>query len=57
MRSPMVMIIIVVVMIVLAGTVLTLLRTTRSGMPSKDVLERAQRRARELESKEKDVDA
>lgn len=53
----MVMIIIVVVMIVLAGTVLTLLRTTRSGMPSKDVLERAQRRARELESKEKDVDA
>jgi len=50
----MVVIIIAVVLIVLAGTILTLLRSTRTGMPSKDVLERAQRRTRELESKEKD---
>jgi hypothetical protein len=47
-------IIIIVVVVVLAGTVLTLLSSTRTGMPSKDVLERAKRRERELETREKD---
>jgi hypothetical protein len=46
-------IIIVVVLIVLAGTVLSLLRSTRTGMPSQDVLDRAQRRARELDDSER----
>jgi uncharacterized membrane protein affecting hemolysin expression len=45
-------IIIVVVLVVLAGTLFSLLRSTRTGMPSKDVLERARRRARELEGEE-----
>jgi hypothetical protein len=47
----MVIVVIVVVIVLLAGTILTLLGSTRTGMPSKDVLERAQRRARELEKK------
>ena len=46
--------IIVVVVLVLAGTVLSLLSSTRTGMPSKDVLERAKRRERQRESSEKD---
>jgi hypothetical protein len=47
-------IIVVVVIVVLAGTVLSLLSSTRTGMPSKDVLDRAKRRERQLESSEKD---
>ena len=47
-------IIIVVVVVVLAGTLLSLLSSTRTGMPSKDVLERAKRRERELDSREKE---
>jgi hypothetical protein len=50
----MVLIIISVVAIFLVGTVLTLLYSTRTGMPSKDVLDRAQRRARDLAAKEED---
>jgi hypothetical protein len=50
----MVVIIISFVVIFLLGTVLTLLYSARTGMPSKDVLDRAQRRARELASKEED---
>ena len=53
----MVVIVILVVVIFLVGTVLTVLYSTRTGMPSKEVLERAQRRARELASKEEDRDA
>ena len=53
-RRQMSTIIIIVVVVVLAGTVLSLLSSTRTGMPSKDVLERAKRRERELESGEKD---
>ena len=51
-----VLIIIVFVVVVLAGTLFSLLRSTRTGMPSKDVLERAQRRARKLESEEEKHD-
>jgi hypothetical protein len=47
-------IIIIVVVVVLAGAVLSLLSSARTGMPSKDMLERAKRRERELESREKD---
>lgn len=46
----------VVVIVVLAGGVLSLLRSTRSGMPSRDVLDRATRRARELEARDKESD-
>jgi hypothetical protein len=52
-----VIIIISVVAIFLVGTVLTLLYSARTGMPSKDVLDRAHQRARELASKEEDHDA
>ena len=47
---------IVVFLIVLAfvaGTVFALRSRAKDGMPSKDVLERAKQRARELEEKEK----
>jgi len=47
-------IIVVVVVIVLSGTVLSLLASTRTGMPQRDVLERAKRRERELEASEKE---
>ncbi len=52
-----VIIIIVLVIVVLVGTVLTLLSSARTGMPSKDVLERAQRRAQRLAAEEKDTDS
>jgi hypothetical protein len=47
-------IVIVIVGAVLAGTILSLRKSTRTGMPPKDVLDRATRRARELEQQEKD---
>ena len=46
----------VVVIAVIAGGVLSLLRSTRTGMPSRDVLDRATRRARELEAHDKEAD-
>lgn len=53
----MVVIVISVVVIFLLGTVLTVLYSTRTGMPSKDVLDRAQRRARDLASRDEEHDA
>jgi hypothetical protein len=41
------------VVIAIAGTVVSLRTTSRSGMPSKEVLERAAQRSRELEAREK----
>ena len=46
----------IVVAIVIAGGVFSLLRGTRTGMPSRDVLDRATRRARELEALDKESD-
>jgi hypothetical protein len=44
----------VVVIVVIAGGVLSLLRSTRTGMPSQDVLDRATRRARQLEARDQE---
>jgi hypothetical protein len=46
-------ILIVIVIAVLVSTLLTLRRSANTGMPSREVLERATRRARELEAEEK----
>jgi hypothetical protein len=46
----------IVVLAFVVGTLLTLRRDTRRGMPSQDVLDRATRRARELEAEEKAED-
>jgi hypothetical protein len=43
----------VVVLAFVAGTIFALRSRSKEGMPSKDVLERATRRARELEEQEK----
>jgi len=42
-----------IVIAVLAGTTVTLLTSANKGLPSAEVLERAKRRARELEAREK----
>ena len=47
-------ILIVVLVSLILGTMLSLRSSAKSGMPSRDVLDRATRRARELESREKD---
>ena len=47
------LIIALIVIAVIAGTIFTLKTTTRMGMPPKEVLDRAARRARELEAREK----
>jgi hypothetical protein len=47
-------IVIVVVLVVIVGGVLSLRSSARTGMPSKDVLDRANRRERELEARDKD---
>jgi Protein of unknown function (DUF2897) len=47
------LIVALIVIAIIAGTVVTLRRTTQMGMPSKEVLERATRRSRELEAREK----
>ena len=47
-------ILIVILVALVVGTMLSLRRSARSGMPSPDVLERATRRARELEARERD---
>jgi hypothetical protein len=46
------LIVALIVIAIIAGTVFTLRRTTQMGMPSKEVLERAARRSRELEARE-----
>jgi hypothetical protein len=46
----------VVVIAVIAGGLLSLLRSKRTGMPSRDVLDRATRRSRELEAHDKEAD-
>jgi hypothetical protein len=46
----------IIVVAVIAGGVLSLLRSTRTGMPGRDVLDRATRRARELEARDEDAD-
>jgi Protein of unknown function (DUF2897) len=45
-------IVIVVVLVILIGGVLALRSSARTGMPSKDVLDRATRRAQRLDSDE-----
>jgi hypothetical protein len=51
------LIIIVLVVGVLVGGLLTLRSSSRTGMPDADVLDRAQKRARELDAGEKKDDA
>ena len=43
---------ILIVVAIVAGTILTLRRTARQGMPSKDVLERAAQRSREQDARD-----
>jgi hypothetical protein len=45
-------IVIVVVLVIIIGGVLALRSSARTGMPSKDVLDRATRRAQQLDSDE-----
>lgn len=47
------LILIVIVLAVIVSTLLTLRRSANTGMPSRDVLERATRRAKELDAQEK----
>ncbi len=47
---------IVIVAGILVGGLLTLRASTRAGMPDRDVLDRAEKRARELEAEEKSAD-
>jgi len=47
------LIVALILIAVIAGTIFTLKTTTRMGMPPKEVLDRAARRARELEAREK----
>ena len=47
----------VVLVALVVGTMVTLRSSAKTGMPSAEVLERAKRRARELESSEKNEDA
>jgi hypothetical protein len=46
-------IVILLVVAVIAGGLLTLRRSAKTGMPPQDVLDRATQRARELEAQEK----
>lgn len=46
-------IVIVVVLVVIVGGVLSLRGSAKTGMPSRDVLDRASRRARELDARDK----
>jgi Protein of unknown function (DUF2897) len=45
-------IVIVIVIAVVVGTILTLRTTSRQGMPSKDVLERASQRTHEQDARD-----
>jgi hypothetical protein len=46
-------VILLIVIALIAGTVVSLRTTAKSGMPSKEVLDRATQRSRELEAREK----
>ena len=46
-------IIILIVVALLVGTLMSLRRSAKTGMPSEDVLKRTTQRARELEAQEK----
>lgn len=46
-------IIIVIVLAILVGTIVSLRRSAKTGMPSQDVLKRTAQRARELEAQER----
>jgi mannose/fructose/N-acetylgalactosamine-specific phosphotransferase system component IID len=50
---PSAVIIGLIVIAVVAGTVVSLRTTAKTGMPSKEVLDRASQRSRELEAQEK----
>ncbi|MFL6600382.1 MAG: hypothetical protein ACJ8R9_03555 [Steroidobacteraceae bacterium] len=50
---PTALVIALIVLAIVAGTAISLRTTARTGMPSKEVLERAAQRARELEAREK----
>ena len=54
---PTALIVALIVIAVIAGTVFTLRRTAHLGMPPKETLERASKRARELEARERDPEA
>lgn len=45
-------IVILIVIAIVAGTILTLRTTSRQGMPSSDVLERAKQRSREQDARD-----
>lgn len=47
------LIVTLIVIAILAGTVVTVRKTARMGMPSADVLKRAALRSKELEAREK----
>jgi hypothetical protein len=49
---PSALIAILIVVAIVAGTILTLRRTARQGMPSKDVLDRAAQRSREQDARD-----
>ena len=46
-------VVILIVIALLAGITISLLSSARTGMPSKEVLERAAQRSRELDAREK----
>ena len=46
------LIVILIVLAIVVGTILTLRKTAQQGMPSKEVLERATRRAREQDRRD-----
>ena len=46
-------ILLLVLIALIVGTMMSLRSSAKTGMPSKDVLDRATRRARELEAREK----
>jgi len=50
---PTALIIGLIVVAIVAGTAISLRTTARTGMPPKEVLDRAAQRARELEAREK----
>ena len=49
-----VVIVFAVLLVLIVGTIVSLRSSAKTGMPSQDVLDRATRRARELDSKEED---
>jgi len=44
-----------VLVVLIVGTIVSLRSSAKTGMPSKDVLDRATRRARELDAEDKDT--